>query len=291
MEKQAIAFIGLGKMGAAMAANIQRAGYPLTVWNRSSYKMESFAKSGAKLAESPAAAVAGADFIISSLADDASVRAVVSEPNGLLSGMKPGAIHIGTSTISPRLADELEMLHTAAGQHYIAGPVVGRVPSAEAGKLITLLAGAARPIEAAQSLITTYAYKSIVIGERQSLASTAKLMVNFLGASAMDLMGQTITWAERAGIPAKMVYHMLSSFFANPATQDYILKIGQRDFDTVGFTSSGGLKDVNLMIDSAHDVKLTLSSAQALRVKLEQAITHGWQNRDWSCFTEIDRNG
>lgn len=288
--KSTIAFIGLGKMGAAMAANIQRAGYPLVVWNRSPEKAAPLLEAGATVAESPGAAAASADCVISSLADDAAVRMIVQGNNGLVSGMRSGAVHIGTSTVSPALSDELEKIHMEAGSHYIAGPVAGRVPAAEAAQLVTLLAGSSGQIEITRPLISTYAPHIFVVGERPSQASVAKLIVNFLGASAMDLIGQTVTWAERAGIPPKLVFTLLSSFFANPATRDYITKISDRDFDTVGFTASGGLKDVTLMIDAARDVKLTLSSAEILRSKLEMAIENGWQDKDWSCFTETDRS-
>src|ERR1700756_5473836 len=114
-EKPAVAFIGLGKMGVAMATNLQRAGYPLVVWNRSADKARPLVAAGASLAESPAAAARGADIVISSLADDASLRAVLSGPDGVLSGLRPGAIHIGTSTVSPGLSDELGGLDAAAG--------------------------------------------------------------------------------------------------------------------------------------------------------------------------------
>lgn len=289
-KETTIAFIGLGKMGAAMAANIRRAGHPLVVWNRSSDKAAPLLELGAKLAKTPAAAAAAAEIVISSLADDKSTLAVVSEPDGILAGLQPGAIHIGTSTISPALSDKLGQMHTATGRHYIAGPVVGRVPAAEAAQLVTFLAGDAGHIEAARAVITAYAPLILVVGDRPGQASVAKLMGNFLGASAMDLIGQTLVWAERAGLPSALVQQMLSGFFANPGTREYVTKIGERDFDTVGFTASGGLKDVGLMIAAAQDVKLRLSSAEALRTKLEASVARGWQDKDWSCFTDIDRD-
>jgi len=83
-EELTIAFIGLGKMGAAMAANIKRAGYPLVVWNRSPDKAAPLLELGARLAKTPAAAAADADMVISSLADDSAVNAVLSEPDGVL---------------------------------------------------------------------------------------------------------------------------------------------------------------------------------------------------------------
>jgi 3-hydroxyisobutyrate dehydrogenase-like beta-hydroxyacid dehydrogenase len=288
-EQEKIAFVGLGKMGAAMAANVRRAGHPLVVWNRASDKASPLLELGATFAKSPAAAAADAEVVISSLADDESVRAVVSGPDGVLAGMLPGAVHVGTSTISPALSDELGETHAAAGRHYIAGPVVGRVPAAVAAQLITFVAGDANQIEASRSVIAAYAPLIFVVGDRPSQASIAKLIANFLGASALDLIGQSLAWAEKSGLSATLVQQMLSGFFANPATREYVAKIGERDFETVGFTAAGGLKDVKLMIAAAQDVKLRLSSAEALRSKLEGAIARGWQDKDWSCLTDIDR--
>jgi 3-hydroxyisobutyrate dehydrogenase-like beta-hydroxyacid dehydrogenase len=288
-DKPPVAFLGLGKMGVAMATNLRRAGYPLVVWNRSAGKAESLRAAGATLAQSPAAAAQAADIVISSLADDASLRAVVSGPDGVLSGLRPGAIHIGASTVSPGLSDELGALHAAAGGRYIAGPVVGRVPAAEAARLVTFVAGDSDAIEAVRAVISAYAPMIAVVGERQGQAAVAKLIANFLGASGMDLIGQSLAWAEKSGLPPDLVPQMLSGFFGNPGTREYIAKIGERDFDDVGFTAAGGLKDVQLMIDAAQAVDLRLSSAEALRAKLDAAIARGWQNRDWSCFTDIDR--
>jgi 3-hydroxyisobutyrate dehydrogenase-like beta-hydroxyacid dehydrogenase len=288
-DKPPVAFLGLGKMGLAMAANLQRAGYPLVVWNRSAEKARPLLAGGAAVVESPAAAARAADVIISSLADDASLKAVVSGPDGVLAGLRLGAIHIGASTVSPGLSDELAELHATAGGRYIAGPVVGRVPAAEAAQLVTFVAGDAEAIEIARGVITTYAPRMLVVGERQSQAAVAKLIANFLGASGMDLIGQSLAWAEKAGLPRGLVPQLLSGFFANPGTREYIAKIGERDFDNVGFTAAGGLKDVQLMIAAAGDVNLRLSSAEALRAKLDAAIARGWRDKDWSCFTDIDR--
>jgi len=276
-------------MGLAMATNLQRAGYPLVVWNRSADKAGPLLAAGASVAESPAAAAQSVDIVVSSLADDASLRAVVSGPDGVLGGLRRGAIHVGTSTVSPGLSDELAALHAEAGGRYLAGPVVGRVPAAEAAQLVTFVAGDTDAIEAVRAVITTYAPRMAVVGERHSQAAVAKLIANFLGASGMDLIGQSLAWSERSGLPPDLVPQMLSGFFGNPGTREYIAKIAERDFDTVGFTAAGGLKDVRLMIDAARAVNLKLSSAEALRAKLDAAVAHGWRDKDWSCFTDIDR--
>jgi 3-hydroxyisobutyrate dehydrogenase-like beta-hydroxyacid dehydrogenase len=287
--KPPVAFVGLGKMGLAMATNLQKAGYPLVVWNRSAEKAGPLCAAGAVLANSPAAAARAADIVISSLADDASLDAVATGPDGILGGLRRGAVHVGTSTVSPGLSDELAELHAAAGGRYVAGPVVGRLPAAEAAELVTFVAGDAEAVEAARAVIATYAPRMVVVGERQGQAAVAKLIANFLGASGMDLIGQSLAWGEKSGLPPALVPQMLAGFFGNPGTREYIAKIGQRDFDEVGFTAAGGRKDVQLMIDAAHAVDLQLSSAEALRAKLDAAIARGWRDKDWSCFTEIDR--
>ena len=154
---------------------------------------------------------------------------------------------------------------------------------------MTFLAGNPEQVEKIRPLVTTYAPQIIIVGEQPGQASTAKLIANFLGAASMDLIGQTLAWAEKSGLSTKLIMRLLDGFFAHPATREYVTKIGNRDFDTVGFTASGGLKDIRLMLEATGDVKLTLSSAEALRAKLEQVIDKGWQDKDWSCFTEIDR--
>lgn len=284
-----VAFLGLGKMGLAMATNVQRAGFALTVWNRSPEKAQPLAARGATVAPTPQMAATNADVVITSLADDAAVESVINGPDGLLKGLRTGCIHVGTSTISPTLADRLAEAHGAHRSHYVAGPVLGRISAAEAARLMTFVAGAPAAIEAARPVIASYAPVILPAGEKASHASTAKLIANFLGASGMDLIGQSMAFAERSGVAPELVRQILFGFFGAEATRDYVGKIAGRDFDAVGFTASGGLKDVELMIAAARDVDLDLSSAQALRIKLEAAISRGWQDKDWSCFTDIDR--
>lgn len=276
-------------MGEAMATNIQRAGYPLVVWNRTPAKAESLLAADAAIADTPAGAAARADIIISSLADDASLTSVVSGPNGILKGLRPGGVHISTSTVSPGLSNELDLTHTAANAHYLASPVLGRPSAAQAAELLTFVGGDPERIEEVRPVITTYAPVIIFAGKRPGLANTAKLIANFLGASAIDLIGQSLALAEKSGLSQDLVLQMLSGFFAFPAIKEYVTRIASRDFDSVGFTVSGGLKDIDLMIGAAHAVNFELSSALAMQTKLRAAIERGWKDKDWSCFTDLDR--
>lgn len=116
-----VACIGLGRIGAGIARNIQASGCHLTVYNRDPKKTEPFIAAGAARAGSPREAAAAADIVITCLIDDNSVLENVKGPTGILAGMRPGAIHVGTSTISPSASTQLAALHADQGSHYVAG--------------------------------------------------------------------------------------------------------------------------------------------------------------------------
>jgi 3-hydroxyisobutyrate dehydrogenase-like beta-hydroxyacid dehydrogenase len=137
-EIRNVAVIGLGRMGAGIARNLLKAGFHVTVYNRTASKMQRLIDAGAAGAGSPRQAVAAADVVLTSLMDDQSVSAVTTGTDGILAGLKRGGIHIGASTVSPGCARHLGARHAEHGSTYTAGPVVGRPDAAEAGQLQTL---------------------------------------------------------------------------------------------------------------------------------------------------------
>ncbi len=276
-------------MGLPIATNVLKAGFPLVVWNRTPGKAEPLVAAGAALARSPAEAVSGADIVITSLMNDEAVLSIVTGRTGMLSRMRPAAIHIGASTISPGLSDKLERLHRKKNTHYIAGPVLGRPDAAEAGKLTTFLAGDPASVERARTVVSSYAPTIVNLGEHPRSANVAKLFANFLLVMSLDMIGQALALGEKSGLDPNIAVQMLSGFFANPALKDYVTRIAGRDFYPAGFDIAAGLKDVELMIAAAGDVKLKLTSAQAIRTKIRAAMQSGLRNSDWSSFTEIDR--
>lgn len=286
---QSVAFIGLGRMGTPMAAHVLKAGFPLVVWNRTPQKAESLVAAGAALARSPAEAVSRADIVISSLMDDEAVLSITTGKQGILAGLRPSAIHVGASTVSPAASDKLEALHRKQRSHYIAGPVLGRPSAAEAGQLMTFVAGDPVLIERVRPVVMSYAPGMVAVGERARLANVAKLLANFLLVSALDLTGQALALAEKSGLDQEFAMQMLTGFFAVPPVKEYVGRIAGRDFDAVGFDIAGGLKDVELMIGAAREVGLKLTNADAARTKIRAAMKSGLRGKDWCSFTEVDR--
>lgn len=282
-----VACIGLGRMGSGIAANIQKAGFPLTVYNRSAEKMKPFVDAGATAASSPREAAADADIVVTNLMDDASVLGAVERQTGILAGMRPGAIHIGTTTISPKLSTHLAKLHAQHGSHYIAGPVAGRPDAAAAAKLFTFVAGRSEAIERARPVIESYTQQLIVIGQDPAVAMSMKLVGNFMVAGLLELMGEAFLFAESRGVDTSIVTNMFKHFM--PAASEYIDRIGSRDFARAGFTLDGGTKDVTLILEAAAEVNAPLSYASIVRDKCLAAKAHGMGQLDWSCLTEISR--
>jgi 3-hydroxyisobutyrate dehydrogenase-like beta-hydroxyacid dehydrogenase len=211
IKELTIAHIGLGRMGAGIANNIQAAACHFVVYNRSTEKMQPFVAAGAKAARTPREAALEADIVVTSLMDDKSVFDVISGDDGILAGIRGGAIHIGTSTISPGASTRCSGLHAVQGSHYLSAPVLGRPDAAAAGKLFTFVAGKSEIIDRSRPVLECYAQNIIVLGEDPASAASLKLAANFFGASLLEVIGEAFTFAEKRGVLEPLA-NMLKGF-------------------------------------------------------------------------------
>lgn len=284
------AFIGLGRMGSAIAGNVLKGGVALTVWNRTPSKCEPLSAGGAVVAPTPYDAVRDADVILTSLMDDRSILDVLEGPAGMLAGMRRGATHACLTTISPKFADQLAAMHAAAGLRYVSAPVLGRPNVAAAGQLISYLAGDPEGIEAARPVVSTYCKTVHALAGPASVANSVKLCLNYNAVSLIELFGETYAFAEASGVDASIIEGFYDSVFAHPGIRHYVHSILHREFDSAGgFAVTAGLKDVKLMLDAAKAANVRLDIGEVAFQKLGAAIERGWQDRDWSSLTEIGR--
>jgi len=289
-RQEKVAFIGLGNMGAGIAQNLMRAGFELTVHNRTEAKMTPFIDAGAAAARSPREAAAGADIVITCLMGDDSVLSVVEGEAGLLAGMKPGAIHVGTSTVSPICATRLAKMHAQHGSHYLSAPVLGRPDVANAGQLVTFVAGEEEAIEKCAPVFEAYTRVVRKIPGEQRLANVTKLCANYTAASVIELMGQLYAFADKSGVDLGMVEDLFQATWAHPGLKEYATQIRARNFDSSsGFAMSGGLKDVELMLSASEAEGVALEFAQIIKRKMLEGIEGGMSNLDWSGTYEITR--
>ena len=283
-----VAFIGLGKMGSGIANCILKAGFDLTVYNRTREKMEPFLSGGAKGGSNLRDTVKDADVVMTSLIDDTSV--LDSLKGGILTGMKPGAIHIGLTTISPECADEVAKLHMKAGTFYIAGPVAGRPEAAAAGELLSLVGGDQALVGKVEALCRAYSKKVIYVGEQQGAANTLKLCINYTVISLIEIFSEVYAFADKAGANLDVLKDFLQDAMAHPAFKMYAGKLRARDFaGKAGFAMSGGLKDVTLMLKASSQIGVSFDIGQIIKPKMEAAIKAGMGEWDWSSIYEITR--
>ena len=286
-----VAFIGLGNMGSGIAQCVLKGGFDLTVWNRTAAKMEPLVANGAKGATSVQEAVTGADVIITSLMDDKSVLENLQAPDGILANMKQGAVHVCVTTISPRCADEMEVLHKKQGSFYVSGTVVGRPDAAASGQLISFLAGDPKAVAIATPVCAAYSKQVTAISEKPSIANAMKLCVNYNIISVIEMIGETYALAEKSGVPLEHMRDFYQqSLFAHPALKMYAEKLRSRDFaGRGGFVMTGGLKDVTLMLATAEAVGVNLEMGKICERKLKAAVAGGMGETDWSAIYEITR--
>jgi 3-hydroxyisobutyrate dehydrogenase-like beta-hydroxyacid dehydrogenase len=284
-----VGFIGLGRMGAAIARNIMKAGFTLTVYNRTAAKMQPFLDAGAKGAASPAEAAGSADVVVTSLMDDQSVLNAGEGRDGILRTLQPGAVHVGTTTVSPRCTRMLAAAHAAHGSSYVAAPVLGRPDVAEAGQLISFVAGDADAIAKCEPVVSAYSLAVMPIGTTPAVASSLKLAVNYLLFATVDLIGQVFAFAEKSGVERQHLDMVLQTMFSHPGLQGYAARMRERRFDEVGFDVLAGLKDVQVVLDASTEARAPLPFANVLRDKALTAVAHGLGAKDVSAVYEVTR--
>jgi len=286
-----VACIGLGRIGAGIAQSIQRAGHDVTLYNRTPEKMRTLVASGAIAAYSPREAATQADIVLTCLMDDDSVRENLLGPDGILAGMRPGAIHIGTSTVTPKATTEFERLHADHGSHYVAATFAGHPEQAVAGKLISFAAGRPDILERCRPVLDAYTGKLIVVGDTPALAASFKLTVNFVGACLLETFGEALVFGEAQGLDVEMLCAIFKDLLQHPAMPKYLDKMRIGNFEEVlGSTLDGvGSKDVRLILETAAQYKAPIPFGSVVRDKIIAAQAHGWGECDWSVLTEISR--
>src|SRR2546425_6101629 len=195
-----VGFIGLGNMGSAIAGKLIQAGHDLTVYNRTRSRAEPFKSLSAKIAQTPAEAAVDAEALITMLADDAAVEAVIFSPGDIIETLSAGAVHVSMSTISVELSRRLAGAHSEKRQHYLAAPVFGRPDAAAAAKLFIVAAGPSEPIERCRPLFDAIGQKTFIAGEEAHAANVIKLTGNFLITTVIESLAEAFAFGRKFGV-------------------------------------------------------------------------------------------
>jgi len=278
-----VGFIGIGRMGSAIAGRVLGGGHELTVWNRTPDKTAELAEQGARVAATVADACGGADAVLTMLANDESLLEVALGPGGIAESLDAGAIHVVMGTHGVDAVRTLTERHADAGQILVAAPVLGRPDVAAAGQLGIVAAGPGEALERCRPLFEVIGRRTFVAGEHPASATSIKLANNFTLGAAIETMAEAFALVRAYGVEPALFNEVLTEgLFAAPAYKVYGTIIAEEDFDRVGFTTLLALKDVDLTLAAAGGADVPLPTADVLRERLLSAIDHGDGDRDWA---------
>lgn len=282
-----VGFVGLGRMGRAIAQRFIAAGHDLVVYNRSPEKAAEFAEKGATVADRVLAACADREVVVTMLADDAALDQVAFAPGGICDSLPKGAIHMVMGTHGVASVRAASARHAAAGQTLVAAPVLGRPDAAAAGRLGVLTAGPAEAIERCRPLIDAVARRVFPAGETPEQAAVVKLANGLVLGCAIEAMGEAFSLVRKFGVgPEVLRAVMTEGLFPGPAYEGYGRLIAERAWDEVGFTVDLGLKDVRLILAAGGAGHVPLPAVNVLHDHLLSAVSHGAGDRDWAYVAE-----
>jgi 3-hydroxyisobutyrate dehydrogenase-like beta-hydroxyacid dehydrogenase len=282
---ESIGFIGLGNLGTPIAANLLESCPGLLIYNRTASKTASLVSKGARACDNVAALARECSIVFTMVSDDAALKAVCE--SGLVSQLRPGGLHISMSTILPGTAADLATVHGSHGQHYLAAPVFGRPEAAMVRKLNFAVSGEEISRKRAEPFLKQAGAAGIWdFGDEVTTANTVKLCGNFLIASAMEAIGESIGLATKSGVDPQKMWNMFGqTIFNAPIYHNYSSIILQKKFEPAAFTAKLGLKDINLALQQAAGVRQQMPLASLLQKNMQQLVSSGKQDIDWSAVS------
>jgi 3-hydroxyisobutyrate dehydrogenase-like beta-hydroxyacid dehydrogenase len=282
-----VGFIGLGRMGQAMARNLLKAGHRVFVFNRTRSRAEELRDEGAEVEDSPAGSCKG-DIIVTMLADDDAVEEIILGSGGVIRALRENAIHLSMSTITAGFSEVLTEAHYAAGQHFVAAPVFGRPEAAAAARLFIVAAGETEPLDRCRPLFDDLGQKTFVIDRFPPKANLVKLSGYFLVASVIECLGEAVALIRKAGVdPAQFLAILTGSLFAAPVYETYGQLILEERYRPAGFAMPLGLKDMRGVLAAADAKNVPMPVASLLRDHFITAIARGKSDLDWSALARL----
>jgi 3-hydroxyisobutyrate dehydrogenase-like beta-hydroxyacid dehydrogenase len=276
-------FIGIGRMGQAMARRLLDGGQDVGIYNRTAEKLEPLIERGAKAVESISAAAHYGEAVFTMLADDAAVMDVATKPGGLVESLPKGGIHICAGTHSVACIAALKALHEEAGQVLLATPMLGRPEMVLSGQAGMVLAGAPASLERCRPLFAAIARRTFEGGVDPVAAAAIKIANNFVLGCAIEAMGEGFALTRKYDVtPEVFLDVMTDGLFACSAYKVYGKIIAEQRYQPAGQRAVLGLKDANLALAAGEAVGVPLPSGNVWRDRLVGAVAHGEGEHDWA---------
>ena len=278
------AFIGLGVMGFPMAGHLVRAGHQVTVYNRSPKRAQEWVKKhGGKMAKTPAAAAKDADVVFSCVGNDDHLRQVAFGNDGILAGMKRGAVYCDHTTASAGIAKEIDAEAKKRGIGFLDGPVSGGQAGAENGVLTVMVGGDKRHFDVAAPVIKAYARAVTLLGQ-VGAGQVTKAVNQVCIVGLVQGLAEGLAFAERAGLDAKKVVGVIAKGAAQSWQMDNrALTMIDDKFD-FGFATKWMHKDLGIALAEAKKCRAHLPATALINQFYAQLLAVGGERWDSSCL-------
>jgi 3-hydroxyisobutyrate dehydrogenase-like beta-hydroxyacid dehydrogenase len=273
-----------------MASRLLAAGFGLRVFNRTAARADPLTARGAQRCASPAEAARGASVAITMLSDDGVLRDVTLGPDGLAAALPSGAVHLSMSTVSPEVNRQLAAEHRRAGTDLVAAPVLGRPDAVEAGRLWVLAAGPARLEAACRPVFEALGQGHQWLGEDPGQANVLKIALNFMLASAIEMVSEAFTVVEKQGVDRRQLLELMRRLLPSPALEGYAQRMLAGQFLPAGFSSTLALKDVDLALGLAEAGRSPAPFASVIHDRLLTALARGRGEWDLAGLVQVARD-
>ena len=278
-----ISYLGLGTMGSGMASNLLKAGYKLTVWNRSAEKCEPFARKGARVAETPADAVRDVDLVAYCLSNDQAVEEVVFGARGILSEIKAGQIAMDMSTVLPATNLREQEAYAKRGVDFLDAPVFGSKNESAKAKLWIMAAGKRDAFQKVESVLQHLGQTVHYFG-RNGNAAAMKLVGNLIVALELEALAEGLVLAQKAGLDLDSVMEVVKvADFRSPLLVSNGRNILKRDFST-SFALKLMLKDASLIEKFGESLESPIPALRIVEKNLGSAVALGFGDENASAL-------
>lgn len=284
--KPAVGFIGLGLMGRPMSLNLVKAGYAVTVWNRTASRAAEVTAAGAKLAGSPREVAAASDFLITIVSDPPALEEVLWGENGAMGALKRGSTYMDSSTVSPALARKIAKACGERGVRFLDAPVTGGDWGAKKGELVFMVGGDADTLKDAEPVLGVMGKKWFHLGPNGA-GQTIKLAMNSLMAVQVDALAEAVALVTGAGLPAERLIEVMQASMARST----VLEIKSQNFLKGDYTPSFPLrlmhKDLSLALELANQIGVPLPAVAATRENYSAVKGAAKEDLDYSAVMKF----
>jgi 3-hydroxyisobutyrate dehydrogenase-like beta-hydroxyacid dehydrogenase len=266
--KPAIGLIGLGIMGRPMGTNLLKAGYSLTIWNRTASRAEELVAAGAKLAQSPLEVASSSDFLLTMLSDPPALEGVLwgsdGKNNGAFQGLKRGSIYMDCSTVSPALARKIAAACAERGARFLDAPVTGGDWGAKKGELVFMVGGDAATVKEAEPILGAMGKKWFHLGPHGA-GQTIKLAMNMILALQVDALAEALALVTGAGLQGEKLVEVMQSSMARSGVLDVKAPNLLKGEYVPSFPLRLMHKDLGLALDLGNQLGVALPATAAAR--------------------------